>query len=82
MSNNINFHKTSNMLIEINKCWCSNCEGPFYELIGKELEQCPYCDYEFNDWPSTEDQPDKYHLIIDAVTGIPSIVEREGLGDE
>ncbi|MCY9690583.1 hypothetical protein M5W70_18330 [Paenibacillus larvae] len=78
--------KASNMLIEISKCWCSNCEKPFFELINYELEQCPWCNYvfsaEYPHWPKTEETPDKYLLVIDPRNGVPSIMVLGGTEDE
>lgn len=40
----MNWHKTSNKLIEINKILCPRCDEPFNEIDGYELDTCPYCE--------------------------------------
>jgi len=78
MSKTIDFHKTSNMAIEINEMCCSACHKTFYELEDHELDQCPMCDYMYGTHePDKNDSDcDTYLLIVDPNTGIPSIIRR------
>ncbi|WP_339306500.1 hypothetical protein [Paenibacillus sp. FSL R5-0519] len=80
MATSINFHKTSNMAIEINEMYCFVCESVFYELDGHELEYCPKCGQNFEEYqPDCNDgDDDTYLLIVDPVTGIPAVVRRDG----
>lgn len=74
----INFWKTSNMPIEINKMWCEQCQEPFYEIDDHELEECPNCGYEFYQSPSKDDwDSETYTLIVDHKTGVPSVIRND-----
>ncbi|WP_017687957.1 hypothetical protein [Paenibacillus sp. PAMC 26794] len=80
MSKTIDFHKTSNMAIEINEMYCFACESVFYELDGHELDDCPKCGQNFENYqPDCNDgDDDTYLLIVDPVTGVPAVVRRDG----
>ena len=80
MNQKINFHKVSNRAIEINEIYCFGCESVFYELDGHELNECPKCEQDFEEFqPDCNDgDDDTYLLIVDPETGIPAVVRRDG----
>lgn len=72
----INFWKTSNMAIDINEMRCPYCEKVFYEFDDHALDECPLCENEFISEPSVNsDDSYTYSLIVDAKTGIPSVIK-------
>jgi hypothetical protein len=74
----INFHKTSNMAIEIKELFCLYCNGVFYELDSRELDECPLCENRFNSEPSENDyDSETYTLIVDPKTGVPSVIRND-----
>lgn len=78
MKKSIDYFKTSNMAIEINKMWCEQCQEPFFELEDRELDECPNCGREFHQAPSKDDwDSDTYTLIVDHKTGIPSVIRND-----
>ncbi|MEK0313731.1 hypothetical protein [Cohnella sp. 56] len=74
----IDFFKTSNMAVEINIMRCVHCEGEFYELEDKELDDCPLCGNGFDEEPVKEAyDSETYTLIVDHKTGIPSVIRND-----
>lgn len=73
----INYMVTSNTELEIQKSWCPACEKELFELVDHEVERCVHCNHEFNGEPEYEHLDGKYRLIIDPLTGTPSILVRK-----
>jgi len=74
----INFFKTSNSAIEINEMLCPYCDGIFYEMEDRQLDECPLCDVEFDEEPTKNAaDAESYTLIVDHKTGIPSVIRND-----
>jgi len=74
----INFFKTSNSAIEINEMQCPYCDGTFYEMEGRQIDECPLCDADFDEEPNhNATDSESYTLIVDHKTGIPSIIRND-----
>lgn len=65
----IDWHKTSNAQIEVNKSFCPRCAEPFYELDGYELDTCPHCEVELQGESISWDEQVYVRIYVDHKSG-------------
>ncbi|GIO09724.1 hypothetical protein J31TS6_57520 [Brevibacillus reuszeri] len=65
----IDWHKTSNAQIEVNKSFCPRCQEPFYEIDGYELDSCPHCEVELHGESISWDEQVYVRIYVDHKTG-------------
>lgn len=65
----INWHKTSNMQIEVNKILCPRCDKPFYEIDAYELDKCPHCETALHGENISWDEQVYVRIYVDHKTG-------------
>ncbi|WP_339167050.1 hypothetical protein NSQ24_01335 [Brevibacillus sp. FSL L8-0520] len=65
----IDWYKTSNTLIEVNKSFCPRCDEPFHEIDGHELDSCPHCEMTLVGESISWDEQVYVRIYVDHKTG-------------
>ncbi|MGG4440002.1 zf-TFIIB domain-containing protein [Brevibacillus fortis] len=65
----IDWHKTSNTQIEVNKAYCPRCHKPFHEIDGYELDSCPNCEMTLYGENISWDEQVLVRIYVDHKTG-------------
>lgn len=65
----IDWQKTSNTLIEVNKTTCPRCTEAFYEIDGYDLDSCPHCEENLVGESVSWDEQVNVRIYVDHKTG-------------
>lgn len=65
----IDWNKTSNTIIEINKTFCPHCGEVFFEIHDSELVSCPFCETSFYGQDISWDEQVYVRIYVDNKTG-------------